>query len=477
MKSENLVVVGGGPGGYTAAFLAADMGMNVTLVDTRPKPGGVCLHCGCIPSKALLHIAKLINETRQARRWGVTFSDPKIDLPALRKWKNSVVAKMASGLTALCKKRNVKFVTGRAMFTDSHTIAVDGKDPLRFDHAILAAGSSPIVPAQLNHDSPLIMTSTAALEIEDIPERLLIVGGGYIGLEMGTFYAALGSRVTVVEMLDGILPGVDRDLAQPLYTRLKREFSNIYLNTRVASLKIGKNEVTGIFEGEAEPREQIFNRVLISVGRSPNSAGIGLENTQVQLDDRGFVQANEYQKTADPSIFAVGDIIGGAMLAHKASREAKIAVEVIAGEPAQFDNRAIPAVVFTDPEIAWCGLTETEARSTGREIKISVFPWGASGRASTLGRNDGLTKLIVDPKTERILGVGIAGAGAGELIAEGVLAVEMGAVARDLAACIHPHPTLSETLMEAAEVFLDQPIHIAKRPQSKKTTPKGISKQ
>lgn len=463
MSSKNLLVVGGGPGGYTAAFLAADRGMRVTLVDTHSKPGGVCLHRGCIPSKALLHIAKLISETKQASRWGVTFAQPKIDLDALRKWKERVVGKMASGLVALGKNRGVNFVSGHAVFKDSHTVSVDGKNSLSFDHAIVAVGSSPVVPSEFKHDSPLIMDSTAALELQEIPKRLLIIGGGYIGLEMGTFYSALGSRVTVVEMLDGLLLGADRDLVRPLQSRLKKEFENIYLKTKVSSLKVGKNSVKVAFAGEAEAGEQTFDRVLVSVGRRPNSAGVGLENTQVQLDDHGFVQVDAYQKTADPAIFAIGDVVGGAMLAHKASGEAKVAVEVIAGEPAEFDPRAIPAVVFTDPEIAWCGLTETEARASDIEVQVAAFPWGASGRASTLDRNEGLTKLVVDPKTERILGAGIVGTGAGELIAEAVLAVEMGAVVRDLAASIHPHPTLSETLMEAAELYLGQPVHVFKK--------------
>ncbi|MFQ5673092.1 MAG: dihydrolipoyl dehydrogenase [Nitrospinales bacterium] len=463
MTSKNLLVLGGGPGGYTAAFLAADKGMKVTLVDTESKPGGVCLHRGCIPSKALLHVARLISEARQARQWGITFSEPEIDLDALRKWKNQVVAKMAGGLVALCKKRGVAIVTGRGVFKDSRHVVVDGKNSLEFDRAILAVGSSPIMPSALRHDSPLIMDSTGALEMEEVPERLLIVGGGYIGLEMGTVYAALGSRVTVVEMMDGILPGIDRDLVRPLQARLKKAFENILLQTGVESLEAGTGEVVAGLKSETGTVRQTFDRVLVSVGRAPNSGGIGLENTGVRLDDRGFVRVDKRQRTDDSGIYAIGDVVGGAMLAHKASSEAKVAVDVMAGESAEFDNRAIPAVVFTDPEIAWCGLTETEARTAEREVQTASFPWGASGRATTLDRNDGLTKLVVEPKTGRILGVGIVGAGAGELIAEAVLAVEMGAVARDLALSIHPHPTLSETLMEAAELHIGHPVHIFKK--------------
>ena len=421
-------------------------------------------------SKALLHVAKLISEARQARRWGVAFSEPEIDLDALRKWKNQVVGKMAGGLVALCKKRGVDIVAGRAVFQDSRHVLVDGKTSLEFDRAILAVGSSPIMPAKLRHDSPLIMDSTAALEMAAVPERLLIVGGGYIGLEMGTVYAALGSRVTVVEMMDGILPGVDRDLLRPLQVRLKKEFENILLKTGVESLQAGTGEVIAELKDETGIKRQTFDRVLVSVGRKPNSAGIGLETTGVRLDGRGFVCVDKRQQTDDARISAIGDVVGGAMLAHKASSEAKVAVEVLAGEPAEFDNRAIPAVVFTDPEIAWCGLSETEARSSGREIQTASFPWGASGRATTLDRNDGLTKLVVEPKTGRVLGVGIVGAGAGELIAEAVLAVEMGAVAHDLALSIHPHPTLSETLMEAAEVQIGHPVHIFKKRQEGKKT-------
>jgi len=463
MSEKNLLIIGGGPGGYTAAFLAADLGMKVTLVDANPKPGGVCLHRGCIPSKALLHVAKLISETKQAKQWGIEFPEPIIHLDKLRDWKNQVIGKMAGGLTTLTKKRGIRHVTGRAVYKSSNSVIVDNDEVIEFDHSILASGSSPMMPGDFGTKSPLLMDSTSALDIEDIPERLLVIGGGYIGLEMGTFYSALGAKVTIVEMTEGLLPGVDVDLVRPLFLKLRRDFEKIYLNTKVTSLKTVDNQVAVVLEGEVEPKEQNFDRVLVSVGRRPNSSGLGLENTKVKTDADGFVQADSFQKTDDPSIFAIGDVIGGAMLAHKASREAKVAVEVLSGEASEFDNRAVPAVVFTDPEIAWAGFSETEAKATGKKVVTASFPWGASGRASTLGRNDGITKLIVEPKTDKILGVGMVGAGAGELIAEGVLAIEMGMTAQDMAGAIHPHPTLSETLMEAAELFLGRPTHVFKK--------------
>ncbi|MFQ5448980.1 MAG: dihydrolipoyl dehydrogenase [Nitrospinaceae bacterium] len=465
MSQENLLVLGAGPGGYAAAFLAADRGMAVTLVESGPRPGGVCLHRGCIPSKTLLHLAKLIHEVRDARQWGLTFGEPKIDLEAIRQWKNRVVDKMSGGLETLCKQRGVRFVQGRGVFKDSHTLEIADKETLTFGHCILAVGSRPALPKMFSEAGPRIMDSTSALEMEEIPGRLLIVGGGYIGLEMGTVYAALGSCVTVVEMTDGLLPGVDRDLVRPLRARLKNDFENIYLNTKVTSVCGENSGVRAVLEGEAGPREQNFDRVLVSVGRVPNSRGIGLENTRVELDERGYVQTDQRRKTADDAIHAIGDVIGGAMLAHKASAEARAVVEAVAGGAGEFDHRTIPAVVFTDPEIAWCGLTESEARAAGREVAVARFPWGASGRAQTLGRADGLTKMIIDPKSERILGAGLTGSGAGELIAEAVLAVEMGAVVQDLAGSIHPHPTLSETLMEAAESYHGQSPHLYKKPR------------
>ena len=464
INKKNLLVLGGGPGGYAAAFLAADMGMKVTLVDAGIKPGGVCLHRGCIPSKALLHLAKLIQETREAKEWGIDFGEPKIDIGQVRKWKNQVVDKMASGLVMLCKQRGVNFVTGHGVFQDSNTIVVSGKDTISFDHCILAVGSRPILPKMFGHIEPAVLDSTSALEVEAIPKNILVVGGGYIGLEMGTVYAALGSKVTVVEMMDSLLPGVDLDLVRPLQLRLKKKFENIFLKTRVESVEKGSSGMKAVLEGAVSEKEHTFDQILVAVGRQPNSNGIGLENTKVKMDEHGFVEIDNKQHTADSSISAIGDVVGGAMLAHKATAEAHVAVGVIAGKEETFDHRAIPAVVFTDPEIAWAGLTESEARKNNQEIKIAKFPWGASGRAQTLGRPDGLTKLILDPETGRILGMGLVGSGAGELIGEGVFAIEVGALAEDLAFSIHPHPTLSETLMEAAEVYLGTSPHVYQKP-------------
>jgi len=453
-----IAVVGGGPGGYAAAFLAADLGMKVTLIDPEVNPGGVCLYRGCIPSKALLHVAKLIEESHQAKNWGIEFSNPKIDLGRLRSWKEGVVKKLTGGLGQLSKQRSVQYIQGRASFESSNTLKVtkaDGSnEKVTFDRIILATGSRPAVIPSLKLDSLRMMDSTGALDLPDIPKSLLVIGGGYIGLELGSVYATLGTRVTVVEMLPGLLPGADRDLVLPLHKRLEKLFEAILLNTTVSSLKEEKGGIRASFEGkDVKEREKIFDRVLVSVGRKPNSDIPGLDKTKVQLGQRGFIRVNEQLQTDDPSIYAIGDIVGEPMLAHKASHEGRTAVEAIAGHKVAFEPNAIPAVVFTDPEIAWAGLTETKAKEDGREIAVAKFPWAASGRAITLDRPEGMTKLIVDPKTERVLGVGIVGVGAGELIAEAVLAIEMCAVAADVALTIHPHPTLSETLMEAAEVF------------------------
>jgi dihydrolipoyl dehydrogenase len=453
-----IAVVGGGPGGYAAAFLAADLGMKVTLIDPEVNPGGVCLYRGCIPSKALLHVAKLIEESHQAKNWGIEFADPKIDLARLRSWKESVVKKLTGGLGQLSKQRSVKYVQGRASFENSNTLRVakgnGGEESLSFDRIIIATGSRPAVVPSLKIDSPRMMDSTGALDLQDIPKSLLVVGGGYIGLELGSVYAALGTRVTVVEMLSGLLPGADRDLVLPLHKRLEKAFESILLNTTVKSLKEEKNGIRATFEGkDVKEKEKVFDRVLVSVGRKPNSEISGLDKTRVQVNPRGFIQVNNQLQTDDPSIFAIGDVVGEPMLAHKASHEGRTAVEVIAGHKYTFEPNAIPAVVFTDPEVAWAGLTETQAQAEGRQIKVAKFPWGASGRAVTIDRTEGMTKMLIDPETERVLGVGIVGPGAGELIAEGVLAIEMAALAGDLELTIHPHPTLSETVMEAAEVF------------------------
>jgi len=465
MANLNIAVVGAGPGGYAAAFLAADLGMTVTLIDPEVNPGGVCLYRGCIPSKALLHVAKMLEESHQAKDWGIEFAAPKIDLTRLRSWKESVVKKLTSGLGILSKQRKVHYVQGRAAFENSTTLRITksyGSDEsLAFDRIIIATGSRPAVVPALKLDTPRMMDSTGALNLEDIPGSLLVVGGGYIGLELGSVYAALGTRVTVVEMLPGLLPGADRDLVLPLHKRLEKMFDGILLNTTVASVKDEGSGIRATLKGQdANAQEKLFDRVLVSVGRKPNSEVPGLEKTRVQVGPRGFIQVNKQLQTDDPSIYAIGDLVGEPMLAHKASHEGRTAVEAIAGHKVAFEPNAIPAVVFTDPEIAWCGLTETQAQNENIEIKVARFPWAASGRAVTIDRPEGMTKLLFDPQTERVLGVGIVGAGAGEMIAEGVLAIEMAALARDVALTIHPHPTLSETVMESAEVFFGTSTHI-----------------
>lgn len=457
-QSHNIAVIGAGPGGYAAAFLAADLGMNVTLIDPEVNPGGVCLYRGCIPSKALLHVARLLDESEEAKNWGVEFAAPKIDVTRLRSWKEGVVKKLTGGLGILSKQRKVRYVQGRAGFENSTTVRVtkaDGSaESLSFDRVIIATGSRPAVVPTLKLDTPRMMDSTGALNLEDIPGTLLVVGGGYIGLELGSVYAALGTRVTVVEMLAGLLPGADRDLVAPLHKRLEKMFDAILLNTTVTSVKDAGNGIRATLKGQdGKEQEKVFDRVLVSVGRKPNSEIPGLEKTQVRVDPRRFIQVNKQLQTNDPAIYAIGDVVGEPMLAHKASHEGRIAVEAIAGHKVAFEPNAIPAVVFTDPEVAWAGLTETQAQNENREVTVAKFPWAASGRAITLDRPEGLTKLIIDPKTERVLGVGIVGVGAGEMIAEGVLAIEMAALAGDMALTIHPHPTLSETVMESAEVF------------------------
>ncbi len=471
VASLNIAVLGGGPGGYAAAFLAADLGMKVTLIDQEVNPGGVCLYRGCIPSKALLHVAKLIEESRHAKNWGVEFAEPKIDIDRLRSFKDNVIKKLTGGLGQLSKQRKIQYVQGRGVFENSNTLRVSkaggGEESLSFDRIVIATGSRPAVIPTLKLDTPRMMDSTGGLNLSDVPGTLLVIGGGYIGLELGTVYAALGTKVSVVEMLPGLLPGADRDLVLPLHKRMEKIFHSIMLNTTVAAVK---EEATGIrvtFDGpDVKEREKVFDKVLVSVGRKPNSENLGLEKTDIKVGPRGFIQVNKQLQTDDPSIYAIGDVVGEPMLAHKASHEGRTAVEAIAGHKVAFEPNAIPAVVFTDPEIAWCGLTETQAKNENREVKVAKFPWGASGRAMTLDRTEGSTKLIIDPQTERILGVGIVGSGAGELIAEGVLAIEMGALAQDIALTIHPHPTLSETVMESAEVFFGTSTHVY-RPKSR----------
>ncbi len=468
----NLVVIGGGPGGYAAAFLAADLGMNVTLVDLEKNPGGVCLYTGCIPSKALLHVAKLISEAEEAKNFGVEFSKPKIDIDKLRSWKNDVVNKLTGGLGVLSKQRKINYIRGKASFVNSSAVTIEktegGMEELKFDKAIIATGSRITTIPSLEIKSERFLNSKTALDLPAIPKSLLVIGGGYIGLELGSVYNALGSKVSIVEMLDGLLPGADRDLVSHLAKRIKSSFEEVMLKSKVVEIKEVKNGVKVTIEDkDGNINDKIYDYVLMSIGRKPDMSGLGLENTKVQVNDRGWINVNEQLRTDDPNIFAIGDIVGDPMLAHKASHEGRAAVEVIAGEKVVFEPKAIPAVVFTDPEIAWAGLTETQAKEQNVKVNISKFPWAASGRATTLDRFDGVTKILSEPETDRILGVGICGPGAGELIAEGVLAIEMAANLTDLKLTIHPHPTLSETMMEAAEVFFGQSTHIYRPKRNK----------
>lgn len=469
-QSTQVAVLGGGPGGYAAAFMAADLGLEVTLIDVEENPGGTCLYRGCIPSKALLHVARVINEARESAHFGLKFAEPEIDLDRVRAATESVVHQMTSGLGQLCKARKINYIRGRGTFAGPKEIIVtlqDGKQvKLAAENTIIAAGSRPARFGPLI-ESDRIMNSTGALKMKDIPESLLLVGGGYIGLELGTVYAALGSEVTCVEMMPGLLPGADRDLVKPLHERLEKQFKEILLNTKIAEMKEQKAGIKVVLEGEGIKKpNRVYDKVLVSIGRKPNSSGLGLKSTGVVVNEQGYIEVDAQMRTAEPNIFAIGDIVGGAMLAHKASAEGRVAAEVIAGHNAAFEPQAIPAVVFTDPEIAWCGLTEDEAKKQGRAVNVSRFPWAASGRATTVGRTEGLTKLITDPETQQVLGVGIVGVGAGEMIAEGALAIEMGALASDLDLTIHPHPTLSETVMEAAGAVYGTSTHIY-RPKKK----------
>jgi dihydrolipoamide dehydrogenase len=469
MISTQLAVVGGGPGGYAAAFLAADLGLQVVLIDPEDHPGGVCVYRGCIPSKALLHVAKVVAESRHAAAWGVEFGEPTIDLDKLRAFKNSVVGRLTGGTGQLVKHRKVRYLKGTAEIVDAHNLTVTlheaqpgSTEPVRFDHAILATGSRPVrVPTLTLENTDRVWDSTMALDLPRVPKTLLVVGGGYIGLELGSVYAALGSEVTIVEMTPGLLPGADRDLVDVLAKRIGQSVKAVLLNTKVARMTAAPNGIGVTLEGaDVKEPEHVFDTVLVAVGRRPNSDIPGLDRTALQVDARGFIVVDEQRRTHEPSIFAIGDVVGEPMLAHKASHEGRIAVEVIVGENVAFEPLAIPAVVFTDPELAWCGLTETQAAREQRPVTIARFPWAASGRAISIDRMDGLTKLVLDPKTGRVLGVGIVGSGAGELIAEGVLAIEMGATATDMKLTIHPHPTLTETVMESAEVFYGQATHV-----------------
>ena len=463
--STQLVVIGAGPGGYAAAFYAADRGMKVAIVDPEKNPGGVCVYRGCIPSKALLHVANVISESRHARDFGVTFAEPTIELAKLRDFKNKVVGQLTTGAGQIRNLRKIQHVQGMAAFRDAHTLdveTVDGKkDTLTFEHCIIATGSVPTKIPGLSIDSPRLMDSTGALDLPDIPKSLLVVGGGYIGLELGSVYAAIGSKVTVVEMTGGLLPGADRDLVSILAKRIGEITQAVWLNTKVTGMKAVRDGIAVTFEGEGKTGDQTFDRVLVSIGRRPNASIPGLDKLRIEVDKRGFIVTDKSRRTGEPNIYAIGDVAGEPMLAHKASHEGRAAVDAIAGDRnVEFAPLAIPAVVFTDPEIAWAGLTETEAEKQGIKVTIAKFPWGASGRAISLGRTDGVTKLIIHPESQRILGVGICGPGAGELISEGVLAIEMGATAEDMAMTIHPHPTLSETVMESAEVFFGNATHV-----------------
>ena len=465
MNTTKLAVIGGGPGGYVAAFKAADLGLDVTLIDEEVNPGGVCLYRGCIPSKALLHIAKLLNESREAKKWGVKFAEPEIDLDRLREWKNEVITKMTGGLGQLVKARKLKHIQGRVRFVNAHTLHIDkadgDQDQLQFENAILATGSRPAVPGVFRLDTDRIMDSTGALELNDIPASMLVVGGGIIGMELGQAYAALGTKVSVVEMLPGLIPPADRDLVKPLQNKVVERFEEVMLNTQLTQLEEGPDGLTvHLQDPDGKKSAKTYDKILLSVGRVPNSGDIGLETTAITVDERNYVQVDGQMRTAEPSVFAIGDLVG-AGLAHTASHQGAMVSEVIAGhDKLVFEPNAIPSVVYTDPEIAWCGLTEEEAKKIGRRIKVARFPWAASGRATTQDTNDGVTKLLIDPETDRVLGVGIAGSGAGELIAEGVLAIEMAALASDIQLSIHPHPTLSETVMEAAEVHYGQSPHL-----------------
>lgn len=462
-QKTQLLVIGSGPGGYAAAFRAADLGLDVAMVDTAARPGGVCLFNGCIPSKALLFISELIHDARRAGEMGVAFGPPRIDIGAVRKWQSRVVRDLAEGLVGLSRRRGVQLIQGRAQFEDAHTVRLQNADIRRivFDHAIVATGSRPIAfPGTVFTPGGPVMNSTGALALAAVPRKLLVIGGGYVGLELGSAYAALGSRVTLAEAQDRLLPGVDPDLVNPLQNRLESVFAAIHLESRVASLTTSADGVTAVLEGAAVSREEHFDRTLVAVGRRPVTGDLGLETTRVELDAQGFILVDDRQRTAEPSIFAAGDVTGGLMLAHKAGREGKVAAEVICGQPSAFDARAIPAIVYTDPQIAWCGVSEETARSENRPVKIQRFPWKYSGRAATMGAPEGLTKIILDPPSGRIVGAGMVGRGTEGLIAEAVLAIEMGALAEDLALSIHPHPTLSETEAEAAELYLGGATHI-----------------
>ncbi len=509
--ATRVAVVGAGPGGYAAAFYAADLGMQVTLIDPEVNPGGVCLYRGCIPSKALLHVAKVLDEARHARDWGIVFDEPRIDVNQVRAFKNRVVEKLTSGTGQVAKLRKVNYLQGRASLTSPTSLRValgaGGSQDIAVDYIVLATGSQPTRVGALTLDAPRVLDSTTALDLPEIPESLLVVGGGYIGLELGSVYAALGTKVSIVEMTPGLLPGADRDLVRYLAQRVEKTFAGVMLSTKVTSLRVvegssgaasasaharadtsapGSGGALGApsggsggalappaavkvtFDGDGAPGETTYDYVLVSIGRRPMPPIEGLDKTRAQVNARGFVQTDMQRRTEEPTIFAIGDVAGEPMLAHKASHEARVAIDAIAGHKTVFEPLAIPAVVFTDPEVAWAGLTETQAAQEGRKVDVMRFPWPASGRAIAIDRVDGMTKLLIDPASERVLGMGIVGSGAGELIAEGVLAIEMGATASDVKLSIHPHPTLSETIMESAEMFFGTATHVYKPKRTRK---------
>ncbi len=454
--ATEVVVLGSGPGGYAAASRAADLGKQVTLVERYPVLGGVCLNVGCIPSKALLHMAEVVEAARAFRDHGVEFGAPRFDLAKLRAFKSSVVERLIGGLATMAKQRQMRVITGNGAFVAPHELAVttpDGERRLRFDHAVIAAGSQPTRIPGFPTDDPRLMDSTRALELQDVPARLLIIGGGIIGLEMAGVYHALGSQITVVELLDGLVPGCDRDLVQPLEKWIRQRYANIFLGTKVLRIEAEAAGLRAHFEGPNAPASELFDRVLVAVGRRPNGRLIGAENAGIHVDPAGFIPVDREQRTNVRHIFAIGDIVGQPMLAHKASHEGKVAAEVIAGHKSAMDARVIPAVAYTDPEIAWVGMTETVARQQGLGYGKSVFPWSASGRSLGLGRSEGKTKLIFDEATGRLIGAGIVGPHAGDLIAEVALAIEMGCDAEDIGLTIHPHPTLSETIALSADTF------------------------
>ncbi len=466
MLKTDIAVIGAGPGGYTAAFYAAALGKKVILIEQEKRLGGVCLNHGCIPSKALLHIARLIHETADAGKCGVTFAKPVIHLEPLRSWKDAVLEKLGTGIANLAGRRSVQVITGRAAFEGPKSLQVEtpeGPRQIQFGKAIIATGSRAALPSFFDINDARVMTSTEALALQDIPKKLLVVGGGYIGMELGTVYAALGSEVTVAEALGGILSGADSDLVRFVQERASKFFKEIRLNVKVTQLTPLPEGVEVRMTTGGEEKREVYDRVLVSIGRTSNSLGLGLEKTKVRMDLKGFIQVDRHQQTGEPEIYAIGDVTGGMMLAHKASKDARVAVDAIIEKTSDLKEPLIPAVVFTDPEIAWCGLTEAEAKAKNIPVQIVKFPWSASGRALTLERTDGATKLLLDPQTEKILGVGICGVGAGELISEGLLAVELGLRARDLARIVHPHPTLSETLMECAEMFYGHATHAYSR--------------